>query len=161
MDRAWGALEGSLQMECGSSQNPQIPRRQREGAGSVGQEGPGQLCTPCLQAGAHPGIRITGETLLVNTQKQTNDGRRELRIYSRVSSQVAECAMIDPQYICSGLLKIYLGSQEAACFYVNEETGLFGILLFFSNVSPDNVIEAGEQENNIHIPPPQAAWSLW
>lgn len=61
--------------------------------------------------------------------------------------------MIDPQYICSGLLKIYLGSQEAACFYVNEEAGLFGILLFFSNVSPDNVIEAGEQEHNIHIPP--------
>lgn len=68
---------------------------------------------------------------MVNRQKQMNDGRCELCIYSRVSSRVAECAMIDPQYICSGLLKISLGSQEAACFYVNEETGLFGILLFF------------------------------
>lgn len=38
--------------------------------------------------------------------------------------------MIDLQYICSGLLKIYLVSQEATCFYVNEETGLFGILFF-------------------------------
>jgi len=53
--------------------------------------------------------------------------------------------MTDLQYICSGLLKIHLVSQEATCFYVNEETGLFGILFFFffANVSPDSVIEAG------------------
>lgn len=71
-----------------------------------------------------------GETLLVNTQNQINYERHELHIYRRVSSRVAECAMIDLQYICSGLLKIYLVSQEATCFYGNEETGLFGILFF-------------------------------
>lgn len=39
--------------------------------------------------------------------------------------------MIDLQYICSGFLKIYLGSQEATWVYVNEETELFVILFFF------------------------------
>lgn len=68
---------------------------------------------------------------MVNMQRQINYERHELHIYRRVSSRVAECAMIDLQYICSGLLKIYSVSQEATCFYVNEETGLFGILFFF------------------------------
>lgn len=71
--------------------------------------------------------------------------------------------MIDLQYICSGLLKIYLGSQEATCFYVNEETGLFAILFFFLSVSPDNVIEAGvpvKQHLNSPIPSQAGAGSL-
>lgn len=67
---------------------------------------------PCLWAGDRQGIRIRRETLLVNTPKLVSYERRELHIYSCVSSQVAECAMIDLQYICSGLLKIHLGSQE-------------------------------------------------
>jgi len=57
-------------------------------------------------------MRITRETLLVNTAKLISYERRELHIYRCVSSQVAECAMVDLQYICSGLLKIHLGSQE-------------------------------------------------
>lgn len=98
---------------------------------------------------------------MVNRQKQMNDGRCELCIYSRVSSRVAECAMIDPQYICSGLLKISLGSQEAACFYVNEETGLFGILLFFPMCLLTILSKQENRNQHPHPPPPQAAWSLW
>lgn len=91
---------------------------------------------------------------MVNTQEQINDGRRELRIYSHVSSQVAECAMIDARYICSGLLKISLGSQEAACFYVNEETGLFGILLFFP-MCLLTTLSKQENRNTTSHPPSQ------
>lgn len=94
-------------------------------------------------------------------QKQLNDGRRELCIYSRVSSQVAEYAMIDPQYICSGLLKIYLGSQEAACFYVNEEAGLFGILLFFPMCLLTMLSKQENRNTTSTSPPPLAAGSLW
>lgn len=167
-DRAWGALENSLRdvAHC-SSFNRHIPKSQKAHAGKgkeQGQQirrGSGQLWTPCLQAGAHPGIRITRETLLVNRKKQINDGRRELRIYSRVSSRVAECAMTDPQYICSGLLKIYLGSQEAACFYGNEETGLFGILLFFPMCLLTMLSKRENRKTTSTSPPPQPAWSLW
>lgn len=59
-----------------------------------------------------------GETLLVNTPNQINYERYELCIYRRVSSRVAECAMTELQYICSGLLKIYLVSQEDTCFFM-------------------------------------------